>query len=125
MQITLNKVPFDLAPVDGSLRAALLADPTVAGAVRRDVWAWDKEAGTGRFLVPVTQTQGLPLPTGMTVFVPRPGPVGLAPVKAEGPTRKMADRFLAGVARAAATGSALKSSTAAARTSASSCSRSA
>lgn len=97
MQITLNKVPFDLAPVDGSLRAALLADPTVAGAVRRDVWAWDREAGEGRFLVPVTQTKGLPLPTGMTVFVPRPGPVGIAPVKAEGPTRKMADRFLQGV----------------------------
>ena len=95
MQITLNKVPFDVAPVEGRLRAALLADPLIASGVGREVWAWD--GAEGRFLVPVTQTQGLPLPTGLIVFVPRAGTNGGPLQKAEGPTRKMAERFMAAV----------------------------
>jgi hypothetical protein len=97
MQITLNKIAFDVKPVDGALRAALLADPVVARGAVRPVWGWDKEAGTGRFLTPTTANQALPLPTGILVHVQRPGTNGAGPTKAEGPTAKMAERFLAAV----------------------------
>jgi hypothetical protein len=92
MQITLNKVPFDIRPVEGRLREALLAEPAVAAAASRDVWARD-EAGE-RFLVPVTDRKGVALPPGLLVFVPRPGPEGGAPQKADGPTRRMAERLM-------------------------------
>ena len=91
MQITLNKVPFDLSPVDGALRAALLADPLIASGTSREVWGWDGTAG--RWLVPVTAEQALPLPTGLIVHVPRTG----GQEKAKGPTRKMAERFMSAV----------------------------
>jgi hypothetical protein len=98
MQITLNKIPFDVKPVDGRLRAALLADPVVARGAVRPVWTWDREAGKGRLLVPTASgSQGLPLPTGLLVHVQKPGTDGAGPQKAEGPTAKMAERFLAAV----------------------------
>ena len=97
MQITLNKVPFDVKPVEGSLRTVLLSDPTVIRGAVRPVWAWDHAERKGRFLVPVTQDKALPLPSGVTVFVPRTGTNGAGPQKAEGPTAKMAERFLAAV----------------------------
>lgn len=97
MQITLNKIAFDVKPVDGALRAALLADPAIARGALRPVWAWDREARKGRFLVPTTPQQGVPLPTGLLVYVPKPGANGAGPQKAEGPTAKMAERFLAAV----------------------------
>lgn len=93
MQITLNKVPFDVSAVEGTLRSALLADPAIATGVSREVWAWDGTAG--RWLVPVTQDQALPLPVGLTVYVPRAG--SGAPEKADGPTRRMAERLMAAV----------------------------
>ncbi len=95
MQITLNKVPFDVRPVEGGLRRALLSDPVVRQGLSRPVWSWDAEARKGGFLVPVTPQKGLPLPSGLMAWVARPGTNGAGPVKAEGPTRKMAERFLA------------------------------
>ena len=97
MQITLNKIPFEVKPVDGGLRAALMADPVVARGVVRPVWAWDKDAGKGRHLAPVAANQALPLPTGILVHVQKHGPNGSGFIKAEGPTAKMAERFLAAV----------------------------
>lgn len=97
MQITLNKIAFDVRPVDGALRAALLADPAIARGVRRDVWEWDKAKGEGRFLAPVTETKGLPLPPGIAVFVQKPGTNSAGVQRADGPTAKMAERFLAAV----------------------------
>lgn len=93
MQITLNKVPFDIEAIDDRLRDALLADPLIATGVSREVWAWDGREG--KHLVPVTPTQGLPLPTGLVLFVPQPGTGPLR--KAEGPTRRMAERLMAAV----------------------------
>jgi len=97
MQITLNKIPFDVAPVAGPLREALLADPSIERGLAREVWAWDRAEGKGRYLVPVTPERGLPLPTGLLAFVPRPGANGGAPRKADGPTARMAERLLATV----------------------------
>lgn len=97
MQITLNKVPFDVAPVAGPLRQALLADPAIRGGLSREVWAWDREAGKGRALVPQTPQGGVPLPTGLMCFVAAPGLNGQGPHKADGPTRRMAERLMAAV----------------------------
>lgn len=97
MQITLNKIPFDVKPVDGALRAALLAEPVILRGASRPVWAWDREEGKGRFLVPTTPEKAIALPTGLTVFVPKAGVAGTAVQKADGPTAKMAERFLAAV----------------------------
>jgi len=97
MQITLNKIPFEVKPVDGGLRAVLLADPVVARGALRPVWGWDKEAGTGRHLAPTAANQALPLPTGILVHVQKHGPNGAGFTKAEGPTAKMAERFLSAV----------------------------
>lgn len=97
MQIKLNSIAFDVKPVDGALRGALLADPVVTRGSVRAVWEWDKEAGRGRFLVPATAERTLPLPTGLISFVPKAGPNGGVPQKAEGPTAKMSERILAAV----------------------------
>lgn len=97
MQISLNRIPFEVRPVDGDLRAALLAEPVILRGAQRPVWAWDKDEGRGRFLVPTAPGGAIALPTGLTVFVPRPGAAGGAIRKADGPTAKMAERFLAAV----------------------------
>lgn len=95
MQIELNKIRFDVKPVEAPLRAALLADPVIARGASRPVWAWNHEEGKGGYLVPTTADKAIPLPTGLTVFVPKPGTAGTVPQKAEGPTAKMGERFLA------------------------------
>lgn len=95
MQITLNKIPFDVRAVDAPLRAALMADTVVARGAQRPVWAWDAGAAKGRFLVPTLPSRALALPTGLTAFVAKPGTNGTGPRKAEGPTNRMSERFLA------------------------------
>jgi hypothetical protein len=86
MQITLNKVPFEVRPVEGPLRTALLAEPGLRRAAGRAVWAWDKEARTGRFLVPTTPDKSLAAPLGLAAFVAKAGATNGAGVqKAEGP----------------------------------------
>ncbi len=97
MQITLNTIPFDVQPVPGPLRTALLADPAIERGVHRDVWAWDAETGKGRHLASVTPQQGLPLPAGIITWVSAPGTNGAGPRKAEGPSARMAERLLAAV----------------------------
>lgn len=97
MQIKLNKIPFDVKPVEGALRTALLADPVIARGGSRPVWAWDQDEGKGRYLVPTTAEKAIPLPSGVTVFVPKARAPGAAVQKADGPTAKMAERFLAAV----------------------------
>ncbi|EYD74596.1 hypothetical protein Rumeso_03892 [Rubellimicrobium mesophilum DSM 19309] len=94
MQITLNKIAFDVKPVDGALRTALLADPVVARGVLRPVWSWSKDEGKGRYLAQTAANNAIPLPTGILIHVQKPGTNGAGPVKAEGPTAKMAERFL-------------------------------
>ncbi len=97
MQITINKIAFDVKPVDGALRTALMADPAILRAAVRPVWAWDKAEGKGKFLVNPLPDQALPLPTGVLVYVPKVAAAGSAPQKAEGPTTKMGERFLEAV----------------------------
>lgn len=94
MQITLNKIPFDVRAVDAPLRVALMAEPVVVRGASRPVWAWDREAGKGRWLVPVLPSRALALPTGITTFVARPGLNGAGPQKAVNPTAKMSERVL-------------------------------
>lgn len=98
MQITLNKVPFEVRPVEGPLRRALLAEPGLRRAAQRAVWAWDKDARTGRFLVPTTPDKSLAAPLGLAAYVAKTGGTnGAGLQKAEGPTAKMSERFLAAV----------------------------
>lgn len=98
MQITLNKVPFDVRPVEAPLRAALLADPGLRRVAARPVWGWDAEERKGRFLVPVTAEKGVPVPMGLAAFVAKAGTApGGVPQKADGPSAKMVERILAAV----------------------------
>ncbi|WP_210529426.1 hypothetical protein [Rubellimicrobium arenae] len=97
MQITINKVAFDVKPVDGALFAALMAEPAIRRAALRPVWAWNKAEGKGRFLVNPLPDQALPMPTGVSVYVPKAGTAGTELQKAEGPSSKMGERFLAAV----------------------------
>jgi hypothetical protein len=95
MQITLNKIPFDVRAVDAPLRAALMAEPVVVRGASRPVWSWDKATGKGRYLVPTLPSRALALPTGLSTFVARPGLNGGGPQKAVNPTAKMSERVLA------------------------------
>lgn len=97
MQITLNKIPFEVKPVEAALRTALLREPVIAQGASRPVWAWSREEGKGRFLVPSTPAGAIALPTALTVFVPKAGTAGGAVLKADGPTARMAERFLGAV----------------------------
>ncbi len=98
MQITLNKVPFDVRPVEAAVRTAVLSEPGIRQAMARAVWAWDREERRGRYLVPTTPDKALPLPLGLAAFVPKAGtPEGAALQKAEGPSAKMVERILAAV----------------------------
>lgn len=97
MQITLNRIPFEIEAVEAALRTALLGEAVIARGASRPVWAWDREEGKGRFVVPATPEKAIALPTALTVFVPKAGTSGAALQKAEGPTLKMAERFLAAV----------------------------
>ncbi len=98
MQITLNKVPFDVRPVDAAVRTAVLAEPGVRQAMARAVWAWDMEERKGRYLVPTTPDKALPVPMGLVAFVPKAGTSeGAVLQKADGPSAKMVERILAAV----------------------------
>ena len=94
MKLKLNQVEFDIQPVPGPLRAALLADPILQQGLSREVWRWDAVAKTGTPLVAMTPQKGVPLPNGISFFVPRPGnPTD----KSEGPSTKMANRVVEAV----------------------------
>ena len=72
MQIKLNDIVFDVAPVPTNLRMALLADPVIAQGVWRDVYHWDAVTQTGKVLVTTTPSGTAPLGNGITFFVPNP-----------------------------------------------------
>lgn len=94
MKLKLNQVEFDVQPVPGSLRDTLLADPILQQGVARDVWRWDAVTKTGTSLVAMTPQKGVPLPNGVSFYVPKPG---AADQKADGPSAKMASRVLEAV----------------------------
>ncbi len=98
MQITLNKVPFDVRPVDAAVRTAVLAEPGIRQAMVRAVWAWDLDARKGQYLVATPPDKALPAPFGLAAFVPKAGtPEGAPLQKADGPSAKMVERILAAV----------------------------
>ncbi|TNC74124.1 hypothetical protein [Rubellimicrobium roseum] len=97
MQITLNKIAFDVKPVGAPLRGALLADPAIKRAALRPVWSWDKAAQKGTYAVDPLPDQSLAMPMGVSVFVAKPGLNGVGPQKADGPTQKMGERILEAV----------------------------
>ncbi len=93
MQIRIGSIDFEVTPVASDLRAALIADPIMTQALRREVWEWDAEAGKGKPLVPVVQNHIVTLPNGLSFFIPKTGPGGEI-VKNEAPSKKMAQRVL-------------------------------
>jgi hypothetical protein len=94
MKLKLNQVEFDVQPVPGALRDTLLADPILQQGVGRDVWRWDAVTKTGTPLVAMTPQKGVPLPNGVSFYVPKPG---AEDQKAEGPSARMAKRVLEAV----------------------------
>lgn len=96
MKIKLNGIEFEVLAVPGPVRAALLSDPAMAPAVTRDVYAWNREEGTGKALVQTTAKGSVPLPNGIGFFVPRTGAAGEngLPVKNEAASKKMGQRFV-------------------------------
>lgn len=93
MRIKINAVEFEVTPVPGALRTALLGDQLILGAILRDVYAWDAATQSGRPLVQLAQGRGVVLPNGISFFVPKAGPDG-AIVKNEAPSKTMAQRFV-------------------------------
>lgn len=93
MKISLNKIEFDVLPVEGNLREVLLADEIISQAVQRDVWNWDQPSGEAKTLVATTKDRAVPLANGICFFVAKPGANGVIQ-KAEAPTQKMSARFL-------------------------------
>ena len=91
MQIKLNDIVFDVAPVPTNLRMVLLADPVIAQGVWRDVYRWDAVTQTGKVLVTTTPSGTAPLGNGINFFVAKPGE---ALVKSESASARMAERFL-------------------------------
>lgn len=102
MKLTIGKVEFEVTPVARDMRAVLLAEPAILPGVWRDVWRWDAEAGTGQVLVPLVQNRALPLPNGLSFFVPKSGAGGVL-VGNPKPTKAMAQRFLEAVGSASIT----------------------
>lgn len=93
MQIRIGKIEFEVTPVAADLRAALIADPVMAQALRREVWEWDAEAQKGKPLVPVVQNRVVTLPNGLSFYIPRTDKDGNI-TKKETPSKKMAQRML-------------------------------
>lgn len=96
MQITLNRIPFDVRPVDDARRRAILADPVVRPGIVRPVWLRQADGGERR-LAEGPAEAALPLPAGLIAWVPKAGPAGETPAKADGPSARMAERFLSAV----------------------------
>jgi hypothetical protein len=94
MKLKLNTVDFDIQPVPDHLRRVLLADPILQQGVSREVWRWDAATQTGTPLVAMTPQKGIPLPNGVSFYVPKPGAVDQ---KADTPSAKMAKRVLEAV----------------------------
>lgn len=96
MKIKLNKIEFDVTGVPGDLRQVLLSDPVIRQGVWREVWRWDHAAQAGSHTARLTENKAVPLPNGLSFFVPRAGQEGrLTPN--EGPTKLMAKRFVEAV----------------------------
>ncbi|SMY08143.1 hypothetical protein [Flavimaricola marinus] len=93
MKIKLNKLEFDVLGVPGPLRNALLTDPTIMQGVWRRVWEWDHVAQEGKLLTQVTEKKALPLPNGLSFFVPKKTADGSYAVN-QGPSKLMAKRFV-------------------------------
>ena len=93
MKIKLNKIEFDILAVPAATRAAVLAEPQVQSGLRRSVWKWDKDEGKGENLTPVTKAGGIPIPNGITFFVPKTEANG-AVKRNDGPSQRMGERFL-------------------------------
>lgn len=93
MKIKLNKLEFDVLGVPGQLRNALLTDPVILQGVLREVWAWDHATQEGKVLARMTDKQTVPLPNGMSFFVPKKTAEGRF-VANPGPSAQMAKRFV-------------------------------
>lgn len=94
MQIKLNKISFTVAEVSGQTRSALLTDRDVGAGVVRAVWSWDAETGEAAAMAGLKSD--LQVPNGLAFFVSRPGD-GPKPVRNDGATEKMRDRFVEAV----------------------------
>lgn len=93
MRIKINDIDFDVTPVPGPLRLALLSDPVLMQAIMRDIWEWDAVSKTGKALASLHENRAAVLPNGLTFFVPKTAADGRI-VKAEAPSTSMAKRFL-------------------------------
>ena len=96
MKITIGGVGFEVRSIAEGLRSALMSDPMLAGSQATPVWAWDKSAGTGKALVPLSPKGSVPLPNGLGFFVPKALPDGRI-VRNEKSSQVMMKRFLQNV----------------------------
>ncbi|ARO15586.1 hypothetical protein BVG79_02246 [Ketogulonicigenium robustum] len=95
MKIKLNAVEFDVLPVPRQLRAALLQQPSIRPGILREVYVHTRAEG-GKTIGPTSPQGGVMLPNGLSFFVPKAGSAD-APEIAEGPSKKMSERFIEAV----------------------------
>lgn len=93
MKVRIGKIELEVTPVVAAMRAAVTSDPSMAEAMRREVWEWDAVERKSRALVPVVQNRVVTLPNGLSFFVARAGQEG-PPVKNEAASARMAQRML-------------------------------
>ncbi|GGL56543.1 hypothetical protein [Wenxinia marina] len=96
MRLTINKIEFDIEPVPGALREAVLAEPLIRQGAVREVWEWDRAEGKGKPLIRLLDRGVVPLGNAITFFVPRTDANG---VVANNPrtAAKQQERFLEAV----------------------------
>lgn len=95
MKIKLGQIEFDVLPVTGAMRDAVLADPIIHQVVWRDVYKWDHASQEGKVLVPVAKSGAVPLPNGMVFFVPSGSDDAIT--KNESASRTLSKRVLTAV----------------------------
>ncbi|SHJ02499.1 hypothetical protein SAMN05444417_2561 [Wenxinia saemankumensis] len=96
MRLTINKIDFEIESVPADIRRAVEADPIVRQGLRREIFAWDREAGKGRMIARTVKDGAIPLGNALTFFVPRVGSDGTVSNN-DKLAQKNAERFLAAV----------------------------
>ncbi|MBL4812480.1 MAG: hypothetical protein JKX69_09050 [Rhodobacteraceae bacterium] len=96
MKLKMGSVDFEISPVAGNMRGAILSDPGLASGIIRDVWSWNQPEGKAENVAELSQNGALPIPNGLAFFVAKKAGNGRLE-KNDGPSRKMGDRFLEAV----------------------------
>lgn len=93
VKLTIGGIDFEAVSVPLQTAEHVLADPTVARALWRDVWRWDAAVQEGKALDRFMQEGAAPLPNAVVFHVARSAPNG-AVIRDEKASKRMGERVL-------------------------------